>query len=56
MTAETVDKKPSDCKFWDKGMCTHEDAPPGDKRCIGMGEVTGGCVAWKDDITHKAQQ
>jgi len=43
-------KKPSDCKFWDKGMCTHKDAPPDDKRCIGMGDdIVGGCTAWMDD-------
>jgi len=56
MATETVEKKPSDCKFWVKGMCTHKDAPPNDKRCIGMGdEITGGCVAWKDDISQKAK-
>lgn len=50
-------EKPSDCKFWSKGMCTHIDAPPDDKRCIGMGDdILGGCVAWRDNINMRVNK
>lgn len=48
------------CKFFNRGMCEHEDAPKTDKHCIGMAcagnEELAGCDAWCDDISRKAKK
>lgn len=41
-----------ECRFYEEGVgCTHKDAPPNDKSCIGY----NACVAKDDDISKKVK-